>query len=330
MSRMWVKRWVRFVKPARSSSCWAPIRSIDTETMTITLGVMGCGLIGGSLALALRHAGVVGHVVGYSPDPASLAQALDFGVIDEAAATAQDVARGVDVLVIAVPVAATRSCLEQVAGVLQRHTLVMDVGSTKIQVVQAARQALGDKLHQFVPTHPIAGKEQSGAAHAQADLFVGRRVVMTPLEGQDPQWGQRAGALWEATGALVSTLSAQQHDEALAAVSHLPHLLAYAYMQAIGGQAQAQQHLSLAGSGFRDFTRIAAADAAVWRDIFLSNPAAVGEQLRSFRLALSELEQLIHSGQADALSKQLQAAAQIRRQWGQQSESAQTGKGSAS
>lgn len=292
--------------------------------MTITLGVMGCGLIGGSLALALRHAGVVGHVVGYSPNPASVEQALARGVIDEAAGTAQDAARGVDVLVIAVPVAATRSCLEQAVDVVQPHTLVMDVGSTKMQVVQAAREALGDKIHQFVPAHPIAGKEHSGVAHAQADLFVGRRVVMTPLDGQDPQWGQRASALWEATGARVCTLSAQEHDEALAAVSHLPHLLAYAYMQAVGGHARAQQHLSLAGSGFRDFTRIAAADAAVWRDIFLSNPAAVSEQLRAFRLALSNLEQLINSGQADALSTQLQAAAQLRRQWGQIAESPET------
>lgn len=289
--------------------------------MTIALGVMGCGLIGGSLALALRRARVVSRVVGYGPQRSSLEQALALGVIDEAAPTPIDLVRGVDVLVLAVPVAATAACLREVAGALPPHTLVMDVGSTKAQVMTAARQALGSKVAQFVPAHPIAGKEQSGVAHAEADLFTGRRVVLTPADDQDPLWVQRASSLWEATGARVSVMSAQAHDQAMAAVSHLPHLLAYAYMQAVGGQAKSAQFLGLAGSGFRDFTRIAAADGSVWRDIFLTNSPALAEQLTAFRQSLRHLEELINSGQAEPLGTELNASAERRRIWGQEPDS---------
>ncbi|WP_157267700.1 prephenate dehydrogenase [Azohydromonas aeria] len=279
------------------------------------LALLGCGLMGGSFALALRRAGLVGHVVSCGPDAAALAQALQLGVIDEISPSAAQAAAGADLVLVAVPVAAAEGVLAAVAPALGEHALLMDVGSTKHDVAAAARRVLGAALPRFVPAHPIAGKETAGVAHADAALFAGRHAILTPLPENPPELVQRAAALWEALGARVRCMGAAEHDAAFAAVSHLPHLLAYAYFDGVARQAAGSDFLSLAGPGFRDFTRIAASDAAVWRDILLANRDEVLRQAWHFREALDGFEALLRAGDAAALEDHIRQVAQARARW---------------
>jgi prephenate dehydrogenase len=279
------------------------------------LGLVGCGLMGGSFALALRRAGLVRRVVGYSPSPDTLRQALARGVIDAQAPSATAAAAGADLVLVAVPVAATEATLAALAPHLASHTLLMDVGSTKSGVVAAARRRLGQALSQFVPAHPIAGKASAGVAHAEATLYDGCQVILTPLPETAPTPLARARALWTALGGCVREMSPQAHDAAYAAVSHLPHLLAFAAMNAIGQQAAAPQFLGLAGPGFRDFTRIAASDPTVWRDILLANQAEVMAQSQHFRAALTALEAAMQQGDGQALQALIGQASVARAQW---------------
>lgn len=279
------------------------------------LGVIGCGLMGGSFALALKAAGLVQRVVGYARSPQTLARARSLGVIDVEAPSALLAASGADLVLVSVPVAATGETLRAIRPLIGPDALVMDVGSTKGDVVAAARQALADRLGQFVPAHPIAGKERAGVEHASADLYRGCQVILTPLAETAPTLTARAQALWQALGARVRTMTPEAHDAAYAAVSHLPHLLAFAAVRALAGQPRAADFLGLAGPGFRDFTRIAASDPDVWRDILLANAAQVRTQARHFRAALDTFEAALDAGDPHTLRELIAEASRIRTQW---------------
>ena len=279
------------------------------------LGLVGCGLMGGSFALALKRAGLVRRVVGFSPSEATRQRALDMGVIDAVALDASQAAHGSDLVLVAVPVAATQSTLESLATALSPHGLLMDVGSTKRDVVQAATLALGDKLATFVPAHPIAGKEVSGVAHADVDLYTGCQVILTPIAQTGTTQLAKAQAVWAALGAQVRAMSALEHDSAFAAVSHLPHMLAFAAMNALNAQDQGAHFLSLAGPGFRDFTRIAASDPAVWRDILHANRDQLLVQSEHLREALQAFEAALAQGDSATLQALITAASQSRAAW---------------
>ena len=279
------------------------------------LGLVGCGLMGGSFALALKRAGLVRRVVGFSPSEATRQRALDMGVIDAVALSAAQAAQGSDMVLVAVPVSATQSTLAALAGALSPQALLMDVGSTKRDVVQAAELALGDKLATFVPAHPIAGKEVAGVAHADVNLYTGCQVILTPMEKTGTAQLAQAQALWTALGAQVRLMSALDHDSAFAAVSHLPHMLAFAAMNAVNSQAQAADLLSLAGPGFRDFTRIAASDPAVWRDILHANRDQLLLQSGHLREALQAFETALAQGDSAALQALITTASQSRAAW---------------
>lgn len=279
------------------------------------LSLVGCGLMGGSFALALKRAGLVKRVIGYSPSETTTTRALQMGVIDQIATSASNVATGADLVLIAVPVSATEASFQAIAQELSSNCLVMDVGSTKSDVLAAAKAALGNKLAQFVPAHPIAGKEVAGVEHADVDLYTGCQVILTPTDLTDKTQLQQATALWQALGCKVRQMTATGHDAAFAAVSHLPHLLAFAFMNSISSQKQSAEFLDLAGPGFRDFTRIAAGDTKVWRDIFLANSAEVLAQSQNFRSSLEALERAVLAGDSAAIEALISKASHLRAHW---------------
>ncbi|MET1116017.1 MAG: prephenate dehydrogenase [Comamonas sp.] len=279
------------------------------------LGLIGCGLMGGSFALALKKAGLVKRVVGYSKSPATTERARQLGVIDAQAPSALLAAQGSDIVLLAVPVAATEATLASIRHLVTPEMLIMDVGSTKADVVQAARAGLGDRLASFVPAHPITGKEVAGVEHADADLYVGSHVVLTPTERTLAVQLEQARRIWQALGCQVHSMSPEAHDATLATVSHLPHLLAFAMMQSVLAQPNADATLALAGPGFRDFTRIAAGNPQIWRDILMANRAQVLAQSRQFRQALHALEALMQAGDGPGLEGQLTLASGARAGW---------------
>lgn len=279
------------------------------------LALIGCGLMGGSFALALKRAGLVRRIVGYSASERTRRRAVELGVIDTAAASAAEAAAGADLVLLAVPVGATTATLQAIAPVLAPETLLMDVGSTKCDVVAAARATLGARLPCFVPAHPIAGKEVAGIEHAEASLYEQRLTILTPLQTCGASQLAAARALWPALGSRVRELSPEAHDQAFAAVSHLPHLLAFAYVNGLTGQPRGADLLSLAGPGFRDFSRIAASDPAVWHDILRANQADVLAQLGAFRTALAQLEAAMTQDDGAALRELIARASATRGGW---------------
>lgn len=279
------------------------------------LGVIGCGLMGGSFALALKRAGLVKRVVGYSKSPSTTDKARQMGVIDVEAPSALLAVSGADLVLLAVPVAATETTFKAIRHLVTAKTLVMDVGSTKRDVVDAARRSLGQHLGSFVPAHPIAGKESAGVEHADADLYLGKQVILTPIERTLTAHLANADKLWAALGCKVRHMSPEAHDTAYAAVSHLPHLLAFAYMNGITSQAQKSSFMTLAGPGFRDFTRIAASDPKVWRDIFAANKDELLQQTQHFQEALSALELQMAQGNAEGLAQLIAQASRARAAW---------------
>jgi prephenate dehydrogenase len=279
------------------------------------LGVIGCGLMGGSFALALKRAGLVKRVIGYSKSPSTTEKAKKLGVIDTIAESALLAVSGSDIVLIAVPVAATEATFKAIRHLIEPGVLVMDVGSTKRDVVDAARRVLKDSIGSFVPAHPIAGKEAAGIDHADASLYHGRQVILTPLPQTSPELLQRATDAWAAIGCQVLRMTPENHDAAFAAVSHLPHVLAYAYFNSVARQPAGRDFLSLAGPGFRDFTRIAASDVAVWRDILMSNREEVLKQTLRFRHALDAMEHALKSGNVEALEDMIRSASDARSSW---------------
>jgi prephenate dehydrogenase len=279
------------------------------------LGLIGCGLMGGSFALALKRAGLVKRVIGYSKSPSTTEKARQLGVIDQAAESALLAVSGSDVVLIAVPVAATEATFKAIRHLVEPGVLFMDVGSTKRDVVDAARRVLKERVQWFVPAHPIAGKESAGISHADATLYNGRQVILTPLPQTNPELVQKATDCWAAIGSQVLRMTPENHDAAFAAVSHLPHLLAFAYFNSVARQPAGRDYLSLAGPGFRDFTRIAASDPAVWRDILMSNREEILKQSQRFRHALDAMEHIIKTGNAEALEDLIRQAADARGGW---------------
>ncbi|MFA7438578.1 prephenate dehydrogenase [Castellaniella sp.] len=280
------------------------------------LAVVGAGLIGGSFAAALRRVGQVGHVLGVGRTPAALQRARELGLIDEAVDLEQAAARA-DLILLATPIRAMGQVLQVLAPVLRQQTLITDAGSTKQDVAHMARTHLGPCSSQFIPGHPIAGSEVAGPEAADAMLFHGRKVVLTPFEETPGVRLHHLIRVWEACGARVQLMTPEMHDRALASVSHLPHFLSAAYMAQVVRSADADVRLNLAGTGFRDFTRIAAGSAEVWRDIFLSNRSALLGELDEFMLVLQQLRASLQDpSDPEALEALLEQAALARRFWG--------------
>ena len=287
------------------------------------LVIFGVGLIGGSLARALRERGGVAGartIVGVGRSLASAERARALGVVDETAALDDDaqLARalaGADFVLLAAPVAQTAPLFARIAPFLDPATLVTDAGSTKCDVVAAARATLGKRIAQFVPGHPIAGRESSGVEAALPDLYVGRNVVLCPLPENRASDVARVEALWRATGADVRTMDAEQHDRVLASVSHLPHLLSFALVEQILGEPDAALKFSFAAGGFRDFTRIAASSPEMWRDVCLANATALVAELDAYTVVLARLRAAIVSGDGAALEAVFARSREARTEW---------------
>ena len=279
------------------------------------LGVIGCGLMGGSFALAMKRAGLVKRVVGYSKSPSTTEQARRLGVIDTAAESALLAVSGSDLVLIAVPVAASEATFKAIRHLIEPGALMMDVGSTKRDVVDAARRTLKDRLSSFVPAHPIAGKEVAGIQHADATLYQGRQVILTPLAKTPPELVQKATDTWAAIGSHVLRMTPEHHDAAFAAVSHLPHLLAFAFFNAVARQPAGRDYLSLGGPGFRDFTRIAAGNPQVWTDILMANREEILKQTARFRHTLDAMEHVVRTGNVEALEALIRSASEARAGW---------------
>jgi prephenate dehydrogenase len=281
----------------------------------VRLAVIGVGLIGGSFALALKQAGKASHVVGVGRNRANLDLARERRIIDSIAPDAATAARDADVVLVAAPVAQFAGIFGALASILKPGAVVTDAGSTKRDVVAAARAALGAKLGQFVPAHPIAGAEKSGAAAASAELFRDRRVVLTPLKESTAAATSKVRTLWEACGARVTRLEPEEHDAVLAAVSHLPHLLAYALVHDIAERPNAEQLFSYAAGGFRDFTRIASSHPEMWRDICMANRDLLFVELTRYSAQLGLVEKLLRAADANGLEKLFTEARDARDRW---------------
>jgi len=279
------------------------------------LALIGCGLMGGSFALALRKAGLVQTIVGFSASEKSRQRAVELNVIDQACHSVAEAVQGADLVLLAVPVGAMHSSFAAMRDALQANALLMDVGSTKCDVIAAAVATLGDRLSCFVPAHPIAGKEMAGIDHAESTLYQERRTILTPLPKTGIHRLQAAHEVWTAVGSHVSTMTAEDHDATFAAVSHLPHMLTFAAVNAIHDQPQGLAFLDMAGPGFRDFSRIAASDASVWRDILSANRQEVLTQMAHFRAALDQFETALTQGDAGSLQDLIQRASDVRSAW---------------
>ena len=266
-----------------------------------TLSIIGVGLIGGSLAKALKKADFVREVIGFGRSEANLRLALDQGVVDHWTLDLNEAVASADVIMLATPVAAADQLLPRISAVLRDNTIVTDAGSVKGSVIDAAVSAFGGRISHFVPGHPIAGGENSGVGASCVDLFDGQKVILTPL----PSTGDRAleciREMWETTGASVSEMDPGSHDRLLALTSHLPHALAFCLVNLLADQSDADECYDLAASGFYDITRIASSDPVMWRDIFLGNQDEVLSRLADYREKLGDLMRLIESKDADGL-----------------------------
>jgi prephenate dehydrogenase len=282
------------------------------------LVVVGVGLIGGSCALALKRAGVVKSVVGIGRTAANLDEAMRLGIIDSAWRLDDDWTRELhdaDVVLVAAPVAQYPALFAAIAPAVGERTVVTDAGSTKQDVIIAAKAALGTRMKNFVPAHPVAGAATSGAAAATATLYDGRTVIATPLAETDPGALDRVSELWRACGARIVSMEPDEHDRIFAAVSHLPHLLAFAYVAELTARPGATKMFAQAGTGFRDFTRIAAASPEMWRDIALANRVALQHELGQYRGALQRLAAALDSCDGAALERIFAESQAARRGW---------------
>ncbi len=279
------------------------------------LAIVGVGLIGGSVALALRQAGAVDRIVGAGRSRANLERALALKVIDEIAQDLAAAAQGADLVLLALPVGAIPQALEEIAPCLAEDAVVTDAGSTKGELVASARRILGTVVSRFVPGHPIAGAEKNGVEAARADLFQGRDVILTPLPENPPEWVKRVADMWQTCGAHVDYMDDQGHDRVFAAVSHLPHLAAFSLVEELAGRPERGAFFHYAGSGFRDFTRIAASHPEMWRDIALANREAILAELDAYIANLQAVRNMIRTGDGAALEAHFARAKQARENW---------------
>jgi prephenate dehydrogenase len=292
----------------------AAVPASGASAAPMRLAVIGCGLLGGSLAGAWRQCGAAALVRGFDLDRVRLAQARELGFIDEAATTLAAAVADADCIVLATPVGAMEAVLEQAMGHARADAIVTDVGSTKGELRAGARRILGATCGRYVPAHPIAGGALPGIEHAREDLFAGRWVITTPDADTDAHALARIESAWRACGARVERMDADEHDRVFAAISHLPHLLAFALVHQIATQDGGTRMLRFAGAGFRDFSRIAASDPTMWRDIALSNRAALGAALAAYRAQLDVLQAVVAAGDGPALDRLFARASRVRRE----------------
>jgi prephenate dehydrogenase len=276
-----------------------------------TVTVVGVGLIGASLGLALKQAGAVTKVLGVGRSKENLDQALKMGAID-AVVDLTEAAQQSDVIVLCVPVSQMRAAFQIIEPHLESKTMITDAGSTKSDVILAAKEVLGKKACQFVPAHPIAGGAQHGASAAKVDLFQGKQTIICPLQENSPQDTDLIEGFWQSVGSVVKKISCVQHDAIYAAVSHLPHILSYALMASVVNSEDADQKLSHVGAGFKDFTRIAASSPEMWRDICLGNRTAVLKELDQYLLIVNHMRQLIADDDGAGLEKLFNKASKAR------------------
>ena len=276
-----------------------------------TVTIVGVGLIGASLGLALKKAGVVTKVLGVGRSKTNLDQAQKMGAID-GVVDLVGAAKQSDVIVLCIPVAQMRSAFEVIEPHLEPRTMITDAGSTKGDVILAAKEVLGKKVCQFVPAHPIAGGAQHGASAAKADLFQGKHTIICPLQENSPQDTALITGFWEAVGSTVKKIGSVQHDAIYAAVSHLPHLLSYALMASVVNSEDADQKLDHVGAGFKDFTRIAASSPEMWRDICLGNRTAILKELDQYLLIVNHMRKLVAEGDGTGLEKLFNQASRAR------------------
>lgn len=287
----------------------------DHKTRLGTLVVVGPGLIGGSFALALKAAGHVQRVIGVGRRRATLDEAVRIGVIDEATTDLASVAGKADLVLLATPVGQMAPLMQTLAATLAPHAVVTDGGSTKGDVVAAARTNLGNVLARFVPAHPIAGAENSGPAAARSDLYVGKKVVVAATADSAPDAIACVEAAWRACGAELHRMSPERHDAIFAAVSHLPHLLSYALVHDLACRDDADEFFRYAASGFRDFTRIAASHPEMWRDICLANREALLREIERYQQELARLKHCLEEADGECLNAIFDVARTARRQW---------------
>jgi len=277
--------------------------------------IAGVGLIGGSFALGLKAVGAAGTIVGLERSPEALARALELGLVDEACTSAEQALRGADLVLLAAPVAQTSAILRSMLPWLEPQTVVTDAGSTKSDVVEAARAVLGERIAQFVPGHPIAGRESNGPDAAIPGLYRGKKAVLTPLPENEPASVDRVAQAWRLCGAVIHRLSPLEHDRVFAAVSHLPHLLAYALVDDIANKPHADLLFQYAASGFRDFTRIAGSSPEMWRDISLANRDALLGELDAYLAQLTLVRTRLAAADGAGLEAIYANAQRARRAW---------------
>jgi len=279
------------------------------------LTIIGVGLIGGSFARALRHAGLVDKVTGCGRDVANLETALELGIIDDYSVDVAEAVRGADLVVVAVPLMTMGKIFAAMRPALAPHALITDVGSVKACVIEAARENLGEHFPRFVAGHPIAGAEKTGAAASFTELFHQRRIVLTPTAETDKQALHQVSEYWLKTGANVVEMSAEQHDLILAATSHLPHVLAFTVVNTLAGMQTEEDVFQFAAGGFRDFSRIASSDPQMWHDICLSNPQAILSIIESFEQHLHQLRDAVIQKDSPRLLALLRHAKTLRDQF---------------
>lgn len=289
--------------------------NFPNSTQLNKLVIFGVGLIGGSVALALKRHHPNLHIVGIGRSEDSLQSALDLNVINEAQTNISVAMSNADLVIIATPVAQTSNILSAIKPHLNPHTVITDVGSTKSDVIQVAKEILGEQFNQFVAGHPIAGAEKSGVTAAKADLFDGKNIVLTPEPSTNPQALALVRQMWTSCGANLSEMTASQHDRIFAAVSHLPHLLAFALVDDLAARPNAKQLFDFAASGFRDFTRIAGSHPEMWRDISLANRDALLKELDAYQSELSQIKTLLTNNDGNGLQTLFERASKARTQW---------------
>ncbi|HIB96983.1 MAG TPA: prephenate dehydrogenase/arogenate dehydrogenase family protein [Candidatus Thioglobus sp.] len=275
--------------------------------------IIGVGLIGGSFAAGLKQSNQVHTIVGYGRNEANLIKAQELMVIDEYSLDISEALKDVDLVLIATPVNSFKAILEMIKPYITDQVIVTDVGSTKASVINIAKQVFGHMPKNFIPAHPIAGKEQSGVEAAQADLFNNKRVIITPEDNSNALSVSAVSALWQSVGAKVEVMDADKHDDLLAMTSHLPHMLAFSLMDYLMSSNPDACHY--AAGGFKDFSRIASSDAVMWRDICINNPDQIIKHIEGYQESLSSIAHLIKNNQPEELEKLFSDAKSARDNW---------------
>jgi prephenate dehydrogenase len=276
------------------------------------LAIIGVGLIGGSLARALRQAGEVGEVVGCGRGKANLEKAVELGVIDSYSHDTGEAVAGADMVFLAVPLGAMESTFAAMKGHLAEDAIITDGGSAKGSVVNDCRAVFGNSLSGFVPGHPIAGTENSGVEASFPELYQNRRIILTPMEETSQEAVTKVEAMWRLCGADVTCMSVEHHDEVLAATSHLPHMLAFSLVDSLARMKENDEIFRYAAGGFRDFTRIASSNPVMWRDICIANRNALSEMMERYSSEMAELAETIRQGDGDHLLEIFERAKDAR------------------